>query len=315
MKFNNYAKIYESVSQDALMGILQQTLNPKIVSQVMAILLAHQQSPLTQFILGRVTDPEKNPPQKFDVKKLGTVEAYKLDPVVYNLLLHVIDNGIGPGEVLIALIGGVWKGGTQADYDVLLPDIGKVEVKYLNPFAHSTNVPLGSSEEKNIENTEFSKIVAEIGTIIRATPEVLKGKLNPEEMDYFIRQTIDQIFNTDKNLSTNSIRLIARILRNSEKQGGKEFSQKGITFSKLSKSMEDAIHAAIGDSPHLMFIGDRIIPSGNLLVPGKVEGGQYYIMPKEDVKYYMLCRMYKHERIKIAPFSTEREFLEKTVND
>jgi hypothetical protein len=315
MKFNNFAKIYESVSQDALQGILQQTLNPNIVSQVMSILLSHQQSKLTQFILGRASDPEKNPPHKFEIKKLSTLEAYKLDPVVYDRLLHVVDNGIGPGEVLIALVGGTWKGGTQANYDVLLPEIGKVEIKYLKPFAHSTNVPLGSSHDKNVENTEFSKIVEEIGNIIRSTPQVLKGKLNPDEMDYFIRQTIDQIFNSDKNLSTNSIRLIARILRNAEKQNSKEFSQRGITFSKLTKSMNEAIHKALGDSPYLMFIGDRTIPSGNLLVPGKVEYGQYYIMPKEDVKYYMLCRMYKHERIKIAPFSTEREFLEKTIND
>jgi hypothetical protein len=280
----------------------------------MAILAANQHSPLTKFIIGRATNPEAYPPQKFDVRKVGTIEACKLDPVVYDLLLNVTDNGVGPGEVLISLVAGTWKGGNQGDYDVYLPELGKVEVKYLNPFAHSTNVPLGSSHKKIVANTDFEKIVGEIGSLIRSTPEILKGKLNPPEMDYFIRQTMDQIFNVERNLSTNSLRLIARLLRNCEKAGEKAFSSKGITFQKLSKAMEDAIHNAIGPAPYLMFIGDRTIAGPDVYSPSTVNKGQYYIMPKSDVRYYMVYRMYKHERIKMAPFSTEREFFEKGIN-
>lgn len=314
MKFNEYEKIYEALTQEALQAVLQKTLRPELVAQVMAILNANSQSPLVQFILGRAIDPTKNPPQQFVKRQVGTVQAYKLDPNVYKLLMEVKAGDVGPGEVLIALIGGTWKGGTGGDYDVMLPNVGQVEIKYLGPFAHSTNVPMGSAEAKRIVDTDFAKVIEEVGKLIKANPNVLKGRLQPAEINYFLSETIDQIFIWDENISTNSLRLIGRLLRNSEKSGAKDFSSKGITFARFTKAMEDALKSAVGSAPFIMFLGEKIERSDDPMVPSTVHDGQYYIMPKEDMRYYMFYRIYKNERIKIAPFATEKEFFEKTVH-
>lgn len=308
MKFNDYANfglLFESEVQKKL----EVNIRPELAKQTMQVLDTNTGSELVKFIIKRAL--KGTPGQKINIKKVGTLEGYKMDPDVFRQLMQIQAGDVGPGEVLLSLLIGQWSGGTGGNYDITIDDIGPAEIKYLGPFAHSTNVPMGSAYKKRIADTDFQKVIDKVGQLVKKDPNILKNKLEPGEIDHFLTNTLDQIFVYDENLSTQSLRLIGRLLRNSETQGSKDFSSRGITFKRLTNAMESAIKDGIGDAKYILFLGERSDPNNE----GQVLEGQYYLMPKEDIKYYMFYRIYKNERIKIAPFATEREFFEKTINE
>jgi hypothetical protein len=310
MRFNDYYKL-SVLMESNIQNKLEQNLRPQLVTDVMTILNNNPSSPLVKYIVKRAKDPKSVKKQEFLVSNVGTLESYKMDPGVYEKLLDVKAGDVGPGEVLIALTSGKWVGGTGGDTDVLIDGLGEAEVKYLGPFAHSTNVPFGGKRERLIKDTDFDIVTKSIAKIAKQKPEVLKKNLQEKEVQHFLDDTIDQIFVHDENLSTNSLRIMARLLRNAEENGDKTFSSKGITFERLKDAMETAIKDAVGDAEYLMFLGERTDPDE----VGEQLEGQYYIMPKSEVKYYMFYRLYKNHRIKIAPFATESEFFEKTITE
>jgi len=310
MRFNDYFGLSILV-ETHIQKKLESNIRPNLVHDVMKILNDNPNSPLVQYIIKRTKNPNSVVPQNFKISQVGTLDSYKLDPDVFNKLIDVTAGDVGPGEILIALTAGKWIGGTGGDTDVLLDGIGNVEIKYLGPFAHSTNVPFGSGKQRLIDGTDFDVVTRSVAKIAKNNPSILKNNLEPAEVKHFIDDVIDQIFIFDENLSTNSLRIIGRLLRNAEKNGDTVFSSKGLTFDRLKKSMETAIKEAVGDAEYLMFLGEQNDPTKE----GAVLEGRYYIMPKDDVKYYMFYRIYKNSRIKIAPFSTEKEFHDKTITE
>ena len=140
MKFNERFLLESNIE-----AALNSSIRPSLVQTVMNIIDNNQKSPLVQYILKKITNKIEDK-QKFKIRKVEQLESYKLDPKVYELLLHEpVASGIGPGEILISLTAGEWSGGNHGDVDVILDGIGKVEIKYLGHFAYSTNVPFGSA--------------------------------------------------------------------------------------------------------------------------------------------------------------------------
>jgi hypothetical protein len=205
---------------------------------------------------------------------------------------------------------GHWEGGTGGDFDVLLPEIGKVEIKYLGPFAKSTNVPFGSGYDRRIADTDFEKLITSLYNIARTDPNIIRQLLTEAEASYFFGKTFGQLYEDNNNLTTKSLRLIGRLLRNSDSKGGK-LKENGLTFERMKLSMEKCLKDAIGEAQYILFLGERTDPNSE----GVILKGQYYLMPREKVKYWMFYRIYKNDRIKIAPFSTEKDFIEKTVKE
>lgn len=297
MLFRKYNKIKDLLCENVLQQTLQKTLREDLVNQVLDILQKNPTSPLSQYIIKRIENP-KTPVQKFETNKLDTVSAYNLDPIVYEELKNVTSTDVGPGEVVIALVGGTWTGGHNGNYDVILPKYGKVEIKYLGPIAHSTNVPTGSSNAKTLEKSEFFAFIHQLGQFIKSDPRVLKGLLSPEDLHDFLQTGLDELVDTSKSLSTRNLRSVGKILRN----GKAIFSKQKFSFEAFKKYMEDALLTAVGDCQYILFLGEKTEQDGT------VKPGQYFLMPKSSLKYWMFYRTYDGNRVKIAPFSTEAEF-------
>jgi len=307
MNFNTYTKLndilVESVSK--IQKLLSDTMRPAIAEELMKLLNEYVSSPLAKYIIKRIHTPDSVVTQTLTIGKVGNLESYSKDKYLYDKLLQVKSGDIGPGEILTALTLGEWVGGEGGDFDIIIKNIGKVEVKYLVPFARSTNVPMGSAESKRLVDTDIPVIFKIISDVIRENPKILKRYMNTEEMEYFIDNTIDHI-EGDGSVTTNGIRLIARMLKNAEQHNDNSFMSKNLNFDRFKTALEKTIHDAMGDAEFILFIGNKIKDNKEI-------GGKYYLLPKSDIKYYMFYRIYDGDRIKIAPFTTESDFLESRI--
>jgi hypothetical protein len=291
---------------------LEDTLRPQFVNEVLHILHHNTHSKLVRFIIQRLHNPETTETQQLEINKVSNLDSYKMDPHVYQLLVDVKAGDVGPGEILLALTVGDWEGGTGGDYDIKIDEIGDIEVKWLSPFQKSSNVPMGSAEKKRLVHTDIPNVFKGVSNIVRKTPKILRRYLIQSEIDYFIDNSLDQLRpDLEGDVSTNTLRLVGRILRGAERQGDKTFSMNKITFKRLTNSMLRTLKESMGDATHVLFIGDRIQEDDtdeSVIIPGK-----YFILPKDDFRYWMFYRIYRGTRIKIAPFTTERDFLETTI--
>lgn len=301
LKLKEYIETSMLLESTNIQKKLESMLRPNLVKEVMTLLNNNHNSPLTKYIIKRAMNKNvKNEILKID--KVSTLDAYNLDPNLFEQLMQVKVGDVGPGEVLISLTNGVWKGGTGGDYDVLVDNVGPTEVKYLGPFAYSTNVPMGSAMKKTLFDTELLNMLNAIGSYVESNLNILNN-LNNKEKKYFIENTLDQLLNKNESLSTNSFRLIGRLLQKSK--------IKNISFEKFKNEMENTIKSSLGDSEYIMFLGEQTDPKNE----GNILKGRYYILPKNKIRYYMFYRIYNGERIKIAPFTTEKDFYEKSINE
>jgi len=306
MNFKSYDRLNTVLMESTKVEkFFSDNLRPKLTEELMKLLKEYNNSPLAKYIIRRIHNPELNPPQKLEIGKVGNLDSYKMDKIFYDVLLDVKSGDIGPGEILIGLTLGDWIGGTKGDYDVELKDIGRTEVKYLVPFAKSTNVPMGSANKKRLIHTDIPVIFNTFVKIIKDKPKLLKRYLNDEEIAYFADYTLDQL-QGNNDVSTNSLRLLGRILRSSENQKDNSFIKEEITFDRLKIAMESTLKLAMGEAEYLLFIGNRIKDDDEI-------GGKYYLMSKDDIKYYMFYRIYDGDRIKIAPFTTEKDFMQSRI--
>lgn len=311
MEFKTFNKIHQVLTESTKVeNTLNEKLRPKLAEEVMKLLNSYSHSPLSRYIIQRIHNPDTTDTQKLEIGKVGNLDSYKKDKTLYDQLLQVKSGDIGPGEVLVSLTLGDWAGGTKGDYDVTIPKIGNVEVKFLTPFAKSTNVPMGSAAKKRLIHTDIPVIFNGIVDIIRKTPTILKRYLTQNEMEYFIDESIDQL-EGNSDVSTNSLRLIGRILKSAKNQGDKTFEKHDLSFERLKSAMVNTLQLSMGDAEYVMFIGDKIESDGS--GTGEEVGGKYYIMPREDIKYYMFYRIYDGDRIKIAPFTTEKDFFKSKI--
>lgn len=312
MNFTSYNKLRNVINESTtkLQRVMNEKLRPALAEEVMKLLKSYSSSPLARYIIRRLHNPDMEDGQTLEIDKVGDLDIYKKDKMLYEALLDVKSGDIGPGEILAGIALGEWTGGEGGDYDIILPDIGKVEVKYLTPFAKSTNVPMGSAAKKRLINTDIPEVNNLVAQVVREKPEILKRYLTEDEMEYFIDETIDQL-EGNGNMSTNSIRLVGRILRGAERQGDNSFSDRKVTFDRFKFALENTLHAAMGDAEYIMFIGTKIDDDNKGI--GEEVGGKYYIMPKENIRYYHFYRIYDGDRIKIAPFTTEQDFMKSKI--
>lgn len=312
MIFQHYDKLYQVLNESTrLKTLLDNNLRPEISQQILQILTRYSNSPLVKYIISRLYNNNESKSLKIGI--VDTLPIYELDPVVFKELYNIEMGDIGPGEILVSLSFGEWKGGSHNSFDVFIEDIGKIEIKSLGPFAKSTNVPLGSAKDKQITDSNLEKFIKKFNIIISKYPELIKKYLSKDEQLYFIDDTLDQIRNTNKDLSTNSIRLIGKILRHGSYE--KVFKNNSLTYSHYIQYMEDIIKSAFESVDYIMFLGYITKRNKHYNQEKTVYDGQYYIMPKNDIKYYMLYRLLSNSRIKMAPFTTEKDFYEIRLGD
>lgn len=254
--------------------------------EIISIINSNKTSLLVQFIIKRMKNPNMKM-QDYKIQKIDRLKAYTFDPETFELFKNITSGDIGKGEVIISLLGGKWNGGTENGFDVVIPQLGKVEMKHLGKFERSSNVPLGSAKTKTIDGSDFYNLIKEMVIAIRSNPSIIKGLLNFDEMDYFINNTLGEMSN--EQLETNSIKILGRLLR----KAGNKFNT--VSINRLKVAMENVLKTALGNADFIMFLGDP---------------GLYYILPKKSLRYYMFYRIYNKNRIKIAPFMTEKEFFD-----
>ncbi len=249
MNFRSYNKFFDILTESTtkLQRVMNDKLRPKLAEEVMKLLKSYSSSPLSRYIIRRIHNPEMEESQKLKIRKLDDLQIYKKDKILYDALKDVKSGDIGPGEILIGITLGEWTGGEGGDYDIVLPDIGKTEVKYLAPFAKSTNVPMGSAAKKRLVNTDIPEVLNIVAQVVRDNPKILKRYLTEDEMEYFIDETIDQL-EGNGNMSTNSLRLVGRILKSSERQGDVAFRERKVTFDRFKYALENTLKAAMGDA-------------------------------------------------------------------
>lgn len=307
MNFKTFSKVCDVLTESTKVeNALSGKIRPSLYKQVINILNNNTYSKLSKYIIRRIHNPDTVETQKLVPNKVGKLDSYDMDPSIYEQLIDVKDSDVGPGEILTALTLGEWTGGTNGDSDITVDGLGNIEVKYLSPFAKSTNVPMGSAHSKRIARTDIPNIFNGVERVVRSNPRILKRYLTPEEVEYFIDESMDQLDNDGGDVSTNTIRLVGRLLKKSEKMGDKTFSSNKLTFERLTNAMRQTLSDAMGEADYMMFIGDKVKDKKNI-------GGMYYLMPKEAIRYWHFYRIYDGERIKIAPFTTEKDFFETRI--
>ena len=311
MIFKQYSTYKDLLKENTnFHSVFGNSIKPEFSNKRIKIFSDQSHSPLVKKIKQRLENPSLNL-ENYKINTVSQLQSYNLDSTVFDLLLNIKDNGVGPGEILISLLSGKWIGGTQKGNDVIINGVGPVEVKYLDNFTSSCNVPMGSSENKNLENSRFLEFIYNFGKIIKSKPEYLKSSLSNIELDYFINNVLDQIYNPSKNLSTQSIRLIGKFLRNNKNQ---ELINKGYNFKTYVSFMEESLKNSVGESKYIFFLGNKNEITDDINNPSVQKGGMYYILPVEKLKYYMFYRIYKKTRVDIAPFQTEKDFFDKALD-
>lgn len=315
MNFKSFNKLSEFlVESTKVESTLHDNLRPKLAEETLKLLNNYSHSPLARYIIQRIHNPETTKTQELMIDHIDTLDSYIKDKILYDQLMNIKAGDVGPGEILIGLTVGNWVGGNTGKHDVNLPNIGDTEVKYIGEFERSANVSMGSSQQKRLIDTDIPEIFNSMAQIIRESPQVIKRYLTPEEIEYFIDNTMDQLEDIDgSDMSRNSIRLVARMLKQAEDKGDRTFNNKQINFKRLTDSMEKTLKDSMGDSEYIMFIGDKIKSDG--IGKGQTVGGKYYIMPKDKIKYWHFYRIYRGDRIKIAPFTTERDFMDVRIHN
>jgi hypothetical protein len=293
MNFSTYNDLNDS---------LIKTFNfpPQINKKLLEIFKKYNSSPLYEKIKNKIKLNKEI--EKLKIYTISYFESYNLDRMLFSELLNVKENGVGPGEILISLLFGKWSGGTNNQYDCLINNLGKCEVKYLGPFVASSHVPFGSAENKNLLNGEFLNFLKSFYSFIKNNFHLLKGKLSSYGLNYFITKTFKELENG--KLTTKSIRLIATIF----KQNIPELISTNFTLKKYIELIEKSFMNSIGESSHVIFLGYKNIITNDINDPSQKRGGIYLVVPKDKIKYYMFYKMYDGYRMEISPLAKEEDF-------
>lgn len=300
MKFTSYSNLVENIENSNLFNILKNSVRKDLLKQLIPIFNEHKDSPLIKFIINRIQKQKLNQ-QNLKIKAVDVLDSYKLDPIVYEKLLHVKSSDVGPGEILIGLTVGSIVGTSEQRYDTFIKGLGKIEIKYLKEFTKTANVPTGSAESKTIDNSNLYNFLKQFTAHIKKNPDQLSGVLTGKDLQYFINDTLLQLTNSNENLSPTSFKLIYKVV--------KALNNPNISLDVYKESLQQAIFDAVGDVEYIMFIGEKIDFTTDVNNPTASTKGLYYLLPKKDLKYWMVYRTYKNNRLKITPFSIEKDFI------
>lgn len=293
MIFKEFSNQSDSITSGPLNNLLNGKLRSDLANQVINLFNSNKQSPLVQYIENRLKNPNIQPIENFVVNKVSQFNSYKKDPGIFAQLLEIHSADVGKGEVLLSLIAGKWEGGSDEGYDVLLPKLGKIELKFLDAFSPAANVACGSSFKKVLEGGKFLEIIKKIATTLHTDPSILKSLVSGADIDYILKKSFDEVLN-GTDISHNTIMIFLKCIKTAESKRIDYFSKGGITYKDFSSSIVEALHNSVGDVDHVMFLGKQI-------GAGSTQDGLYFILPKASIRPEMLYRVYDN-RVKIAPF-------------